>query len=456
MTGMRMMWVFSLCILAFGCTTVEKRKIIITGISNDPEVKLATLEFGDSTHVDTIDNGLFWFELSEIEEGYAGLSLNNGVPLFVGPGDSLFIEYNNPNQVSISGTGFEESRYLQSKKALVNELGFDDPRKIDIALFSAEPTAFISKIDSISQVRINHLDNYKNQNAGLSGKFYNLESQLIQYFRVNQLFTYPGFHEMLTNNKPVLPGDYYKFVGQIEPNQKELFDFSDYKNSLVSFLDFRAKEANPLTPGDLLKEKYTISKEFFTEKKIFEGILFKEFNNYINFNGIDGIDSIFKSFIQTVTDKEKIDYLTKKYDSWSHLSRGNKAPEFEIEDENGKVVKLSDFQGKLVYIDCWSSFCGPCIAEMPAMKKLSDDFNGKNIVFVSVSVDSDKDRWLNSLQKFELNTVNLCTGGTEHPFNTSYNAKAFPRYILIDSKGLIIDATAGKPSAIKEQLEQLL
>ena len=61
---------------------------------------------------------------------------------------------------------------------------------------------------------------------------------------------------MLTNNKPVLPGDYYKFVGQIEPNQKELFDFSDYKNSLVSFLDFRAKEANPLTPKDLLKEKY--------------------------------------------------------------------------------------------------------------------------------------------------------------------------------------------------------
>jgi thiol-disulfide isomerase/thioredoxin len=51
------------------------------------------------------------------------------------------------------------------------------------------------------------------------------------------------------------------------------------------------------------------------------------------------------------------------------LAKGNKAPEFEIINEKGTVVRLSDFYGKFVYIDCWSSFCGPCIKEMPDMKK---------------------------------------------------------------------------------------
>jgi hypothetical protein len=55
-----------------------------------------------------------------------------------------------------------------------------------------------------------------------------------------------------------------------------------------------------------------------------------------------------------------------------------------------------------------------------------------------------------------VNTINLWTEGTNHSFNNDYNAKAFPRYILIDDKGYILDATADKPSVIREKLEQLL
>jgi len=148
--------------------------------------------------------------------------------------------------------------------------------------------------------------------------------------------------------------------------------------------------------------------------------------------------------------------LVEKCNDWKRLAKGEIAPDFKIKDINGNLVKLSDFKGKYVYMDCWTSYCGPCIAEMPAMKKLSEEFRNKNIVFVSISADQDTDRWQSKVNEFDMNTINLCTEGVKHEFNIDYNAKAFPRYILIDDKGFIIDATADKPSEIKEKLEQLL
>lgn len=139
------------------------------------------------------------------------------------------------------------------------------------------------------------------------------------------------------------------------------------------------------------------------------------------------------------------------------MAKGNKAPDFEIIDDKGNTIKLSDFRGMLVYIDCWSSYCGPCISEMPSMRKLAENLKGKKIVLISISADKNIDKWKRKLNEFELtNTINLCTKGAHHSFNNDYNAKAFPRYILIDKEGLIIDATADKPSRIKEQLELLL
>jgi len=438
--------IFSI-ILIIGCNRTKEKYYTVSGTVDDLEIAKVTLITNDSTYSEILKNGCFSFTVKSGDEQYVDLETGSRTSLYLKPGDRISLDFKNKGLCTFKGRGFEESEFLYKKQQLLKELGFDDPRKIDIALFSSPPVVFQTKIDSIRQILINQLEDYHEQHPGLSASFYNIELNSIEYFVFNQLFLYPEFHELLTKNKPDLPENYYEYIERINPNIKELYVFKEYRSVINSLLDHHSKTFN---------EKYYLAKETLRNTDFFKELLYNEFHRYINFNGIDDIDSIYTEFIEYLEDSEQKNSLQEKYTSWKRLAKGEIAPEFKINDVNGNLVKLSDFRGKYVYIDCWSSYCGPCIAEMPSMKKLSEDLGNKNVVFISISADQDNNRWLSKVNEFDLNAVNLCTEGTKHEFNIDYNAKAFPRYILIDDKGYIIDATADKPSEIREKLQQIL
>ena len=444
---MKNLLIISICILISACSKPSEKQFTVSGNINNSKISIAELITSDTIYVDTIKNGCFTFTIPTTSEKYIDLKIGKKILLYVKPNDSVFVNYEDKNNFTFSGHGYAECEFLSKKKQLIKKLGFDDPRKIDIALFSSDPQIFQAKIDSVKQIQLKLITDYKQQYPEISDSFTHIEQQLIDYFVFNQLFLYPGFNEMLTKKQPKLSDNYYSFSKQIEPNKKELYSFNEYKSAIKSLLDLQT---------ETFTEKYLLAKDMLTDSDFFEDIIYNEFISYINFNGIDDIDSICVSFINELTNSERKGNLKDKYDNWKKFAKGKKAPDFEIKDDKGGLVHLSDFKGKYVYIDCWSSYCGPCIAEMPAMKKLSDELANKNIVFISISADTDIERWLCKLKELDLNTVNLCTEGANHNFNNNYNAKAFPRYILIDKEGLIIDASAEKPSLIKERLEQLL
>lgn len=442
---MKNLLVFCIFILVYGCNITNNKVYNVSGNIIELSIVTAKLKTSDSTYISPIKNGVFTFTIPAAAEEYINLEIGKEILLFARPKDDIFIRCSGSGIIDFSGTGYHESQYLYEKQILVKELGFDDPRNIDIDLYSSEPIIFKTRIDSIKQIRINHLNNFKIQNPDLSDKFFKIENKLIHYFWVNQMFKYPEFYQMLTLRTPQLPERYYEFTNEIEPNEEELFQFNEYKVALSSYLNFKSRE---------IKNKYLLAKELISNKELFEELMFIEFNQYISFNGIDSIESSCLEFLNSLSDKNKKEILMSKYESWLNLGKGKKAPDFKIKDNEGDFVSLSDFLGKYVYIDCWSSYCGPCIAEMPDMKKLAEEFEGRNFVFISISTDSDKKRWLNKISEYNMNTINLCTEGTKHQFNNDYNAKALPRYILIDDKGIIIDATANKPSLMKRELEQ--
>ena len=121
--------------------------------------------------------------------------------------------------------------------------------------------------------------------------------------------------------------------------------------------------------------------------------------------------------------------------------------DFTCKDVNGKEVSLSDFKGKMVYVDVWATWCGPCIKEMPHIEKLMEEYKGKDIVFMGVSIDKEKDKpkWQNFLKEKKLKGVQVYAGqGSE--LAKIYQIATIPRFMLFDKKGNIVSTDAPRPS----------
>ncbi|MFK7000791.1 TlpA disulfide reductase family protein [Flavobacterium oreochromis] len=129
---------------------------------------------------------------------------------------------------------------------------------------------------------------------------------------------------------------------------------------------------------------------------------------------------------------------------------GTISPTFNYENHKGGTTKLENFRGKYVYIDIWATWCGPCRAEIPYLKKLEKHFHGKNIEFISISIDSQKDhdKWKKFVTEKQLGGTQLIADQDwNSDFIKAYIVNGIPRFILIDPDGKIINIDAPRPSS---------
>ena len=141
---------------------------------------------------------------------------------------------------------------------------------------------------------------------------------------------------------------------------------------------------------------------------------------------------------------------------------GSPSPTFDnYENFAGGTTSLNDLKGKYVYVDIWATWCGPCIAEIPSIKKLEAEYKDKNIQFVSISIDDAmrsgggdlavaKNKWRTMVKEESLVGIHLFSDKNwESDFVKNYHIQGIPRFILIDPNGNVVDANAPRPSNTK-------
>ncbi|MCX2718031.1 TlpA family protein disulfide reductase [Lentiprolixibacter aurantiacus] len=130
--------------------------------------------------------------------------------------------------------------------------------------------------------------------------------------------------------------------------------------------------------------------------------------------------------------------------------KGKKAFDFTAEKLDGTAIKLSDFKGKIVFIDTWATWCGTCLIQKPQALDLAEQYKDEpRVEVIFISVDSSREIWEKYLnRKGETESPNnfYIGEGMRSDYAQNYNIKSLPRYILIDAQGDIINGNILEPS----------
>jgi len=164
----------------------------------------------------------------------------------------------------------------------------------------------------------------------------------------------------------------------------------------------------------------------------------------------------FKNYAKTSPAKETYKAIYASYiDDTTFI--GKSSYDFSLPDTSGKMVSMKDFKGKVVIIDVWATWCGPCKAQFPFMKEMEHEYaNNKDLVFVGISTDKVevKQKWKDMIRKENLGGIQLLDDFGK-AFGRKYRLTAIPRFMLIDRQGRWIEIRCPRPEA-KEDLKRYL
>lgn len=199
--------------------------------------------------------------------------------------------------------------------------------------------------------------------------------------------------------------------------QNEYFQFSAYRQKFIA--------ENPNSPA-LLPVLSTLDpeKEFATFESIVNQLL-------VGFNGSPNVAAA----------KQQYDQMKLQRDKSAFLGAGKPAPNFTQSDVNGKPLSLSDLKGKVVLIDFWASWCGPCRKENPNVVQLYNKYKDAGFTVLSISLDDNKASWMAAIEKDKLawpyHVSDLRKWSNEAA--RLYQVSGIPFTVLVDREGNIIN-----------------
>ena len=447
---MKKIFYIAFAIALIGCKEeTQPDYAIISGKITNKQAGNLTINSEDRTVEEKIDvapDGTFTDTLSTDLNTYILFDSKNPVFLKVEPGYNLNITYDAKdftNTLTITGVGSEINNYLVSKRNGEIELS-----KKSAEIFVKNEGDYKESMLVFKKSQEDLLNNTKD----LPSEFIAKEKRDINYGYLSKLNSYQRAHSYFTKKQDFKVSDeFLKKVKNVDYTNDEDFKFSNNYKGIVN--DYYGDKAFKLSEKDSLAYDMAFLKTVsLIESEYIKNTLLFDYANY-NMSYSKDVDAFYKLFSENSSNEKNNKLITKKYENLTALAEGKPSPKFVgYENYAGGKTSLDDLKGKYVYVDVWATLCGPCKQEIPFLKEVEEKYHGKNIEFVSISIDQakDHDKWKAMIDEKKLVGMQLFADNDwKSKFIQDYQIQGIPRFILIDDKGNIVDSNAPRPSSKK-------
>lgn len=406
----------------------------------------------------------------------------NKTLIYLEPNDTLLIDADgNSFQYSLqfSGrSGFNNTFYAQYLKDNPAELDrfkltqyqygkywYSNSPEMDIKMMSKEPDLFRRDMTIRKEKAMDMLAFFRTEHGS------KITKQFDSFMEAEILYNY-GYHMFLYGhvfkNKYKTPPEFFDFIKDIKKQNPHIGNYW-YREYLKAFVNHRFMEDKKTTETGSGSGAASVDKEenlylqlLDVAKQDFYG---KELNYYqsevitwaFKKKDFDKIEDSYYEFTKTNPYPQLEDKVMSVYHEAKKYAEGTQAPSFTIKGLEGEDISLNNYDGKVVFLNFWASWCKPCMTKMVEMQPVVEDLEKKGIVFLNISLDRKKETWQNTLSKNNFKGIHaLSDGSANTDITRSYQVSVLPHYFIINKNG----AFAEKPKqynleTLKSHLESL-
>jgi peroxiredoxin len=395
----------------------------------------------------TVKEGVAQFTLPEHEWQfyYLGANESDVLPVILGKEKTVLIKVQcdriSSSQVVGSAIAVDYQNLKSMMNGLKNQANQLTQQHYKQLVANEVPPTFAEEMAKIDQRKLNMLEEYTRSNPFFA--------QILSLNTYLSYFVQPNEHE---NEMAFFAKEYFSFVKFDAPSlgyQPWVFEaFKAYGGALAGTKMPTENLIGFIQPA--LEKVPTGSR---TRMLAISGLL-----SGLEKDNPGGFVHFARQYIKEYGQQfpEQAKRLADKIQTTGRLEAGGEAPDFSQNDPDGKPITLHGLRGKVLLVDFWASWCGPCRRENPHVRKLYDQYHEKGFDILGVSLDSDRQRWLDAIAKDGLIWHHVSDlKGWKNEAGQLYQVSSIPHTVLIDPQGKIIARNLRGP-ALEQKLAELL
>ncbi len=373
----------------------------------------------------------------------------NKAYIYLEPNDTLYIEAEaNSFQYSLKFSGksganntfyqkyrkenpVERNQFLYTNYRHGN-FWYNNPPQMDLTMQKLPREQFVSKMLMEREKALTEMNAFEYNSPYLfTPMFKEFMRAEIEYKWAFNILMYGN----VFTKKHKLESDYYEYLYEIPlyNNQIGNLNYRMYVSAYMNHLFLIQNEGKVMNSYagqyDLAVTQLEEKPRAFFQAEIIERAFRKP-------SAVSGIMPKYEDYLRTNPYIEFDEKIVQAYQKAMKYAIGSNAPNFTLTTLDGRAVSLSDYYGKVVFLNFWANWCRPCIKKMNDMKGIQRELEQQGIVFLNISFDKTEEAWRNGVvQNGFVGTHILAQNGVDSSIAQEYNIQALPQYFIIDKWG---------------------